>query len=85
MASMADGGARLVVGTVAFVEEIPVVTAASIFRLANVDKESKAFHSEREGWWQLLRAKVEASEKKRRTSELVDPTPTKRLWPAIAM
>ena len=83
--SIADGQPRLVVGSVTFTKEGPVLAAAQTFRLHDGDANIKAFHAEREGWWGLLQGATVACAKRRKAVELITETPSKKKWPSITV
>ena len=79
--SIADGQPRMLVGSVTFAANKPVLAVAQAIRLMQPEQECKFFHDERNGWWELLQKVTPA--KKRKAEDLVMHTPSKKQWLGI--
>ena len=71
----------MLVGSVTFAANKPVLAVAQAIRLKDPKEQCKCFHDERKGWWGLLQKITPA--KKRKAEDLVIHTPSKKHWPGI--
>ena len=78
-ARMSDEEPHLIVGRPQIDGEGNVtIMAENIFDLRSIPEAEDHFQKEREGWWELLRNKVEQNDKKRSAQELIQNTPSKK-------